>query len=618
MHTPLAFPPPPQSGSPTPPSVLSSRLRVLERLGASRRTDVLLAVASGPMGFERPVVVKRPAPGITDTELDDVRRELLREATAYARAAHPALVRLYDFVEDGGLPTLVLEHVDGLSLPRALTALRARGEVLDDAASRYVAYRLFVAVAALHGARDPLTREFAAVIHRDICPANVLLPWDGFVRVCDLGDSRLGGVMPDTRPGERHGTMGYLAPEQVRGESATVRTDVYSACIVVRELLLRAPAFSREGRTEAELLRAMAEADLTPIEHLRADLPRDLVWALGTGLARDPERRTITAEEMAEILRRGFDVERGRRALVERLVPLRSRRVGGSRPTLSEDDLEDSDLGCDDPGETPVTLLDPPRSSRYARLRDSQSADTSRPPPLAESAVVPVAPPIPRPASPYTPQPLVAPPLAPARPMWSSAPPALVYEAPTPSQELRRDGPSTARILAVAAAASIVAGAVIGGILAMHENGAPAADGSASAARPPVVSAPPVAAQPTLAASPASPAAQPAPSAPSKAPPVARPSVAPPSAPPPPPAAGPRVDPTPAADAELPSLKPGTGAILTDASERGHRVFVDGRLAGGGGAPIVVSCGLREVRVGSRGRLRQVNVPCGGAVPVRR
>ncbi|MCA9587123.1 MAG: protein kinase, partial [Myxococcales bacterium] len=522
MHTPLAFPPPPSSGSPTPPMVLSSRLRVLERLGAGRRSDVLLAIASGPMGFERPVVIKRPAPGLAGDELEAVRRELLREATAYSRASHPALVRLYDFVEDNLLPTLVLEHVDGLSLARIVTKLRARGEVLDDASSMFVAYRLFVALGALHGARDPLTREFAAVIHRDVCPANVLVPWDGFARLGDLGDARIGGTIPDTRPGERHGTMGYLAPEQVRGESATVRTDVYSACIVLRELLLRAPAFSREGRTEAELLRAMADADLTPIDHLRSDLPRELAWALGVGLARDPERRTIGAEEMSDILRRAIDVEGARRALVERLVPLRTRatRLHGS-PTVPDADsateLDDSDVGCDDPDETPITMMAAPRDSKYARLRDSQSADTSRPPPLAESAVVPVAAPValaaPRVARVTSLVP-VAPPVArlgvatppQMRPQWSSAPPALVYEPPTPSQEMRRPM-STPRILAFAAAASVLAGAAIGGVFALHENRVTTRDAAPTTPAPPSLATPPRAptTRPTVATPPSAP-----------------------------------------------------------------------------------------------------------------
>jgi eukaryotic-like serine/threonine-protein kinase len=623
MHTPLAFPPPPSSGSPTPPMVLSSRLRVLERLGAGRRTDVLLAIASGPMGFERPVVIKRPAPGLSGHELEAVRRELLREATAYSRAGHPALVRLYDFVEDNLLPTLVLEHIDGLSLARIVTKLRARGEMLDDASSMFVAYRLFVGLGALHGARDPLTREFAAVIHRDVCPANVLVPWDGFARLGDLGDARIGGTMPDTRPGERHGTMGYLAPEQVRGESATVRTDVYSACIVLRELLLRAPAFSREGRTEVELLRAMADADLTPIERLRSDLPRELVWALGVGLARDPERRTIGAEEMSDILRRAIDVEGARRGLVERLVPLRTRatRLHGS-PTVPDVDsateLDDSDLGCDDPDETPITLMTGPRDSKYARLRDSQSADTSRPPPLAESAVVPIAPvalaaprvapvtSLMRPGAPPPSPRLVVPTPPQMRPQWSSAPPALVYEPPTPSQEMRRPM-STPRILSFAAVASVLAGAAIGGVFALHENRVTTRDAA------PTAPAPTAPAPPSLAAPPPAPApTAPAPTAP------ARPSLAAPAlAPTTPPAPAPVVAPGPVTPAPV-ALKPGTGRVITDAAERGHRVWVDGRLVGAGGAPLVVSCGWRRVRVGSHGRLKQVAVPCGGDVLVRR
>ena len=186
---------------------------IVRRLGVSPTSEVLLAVSRGPLGFERTVVLKRL---LVDVDAEDGvagSARLGREALAYARLAHPAIVRLYDFVEDDGRLTLVLEHVDGLSLARVLAGLRVSGDDLDEACVWYVAYRIFLALAAAHAARDPMTREFAPVIHRDVSPGNVLVPWDGYVKLTDFGVARLAGFASDTRPGVVKGTIGYLAPE---------------------------------------------------------------------------------------------------------------------------------------------------------------------------------------------------------------------------------------------------------------------------------------------------------------------------------------------------------------------------------------------------------------------
>ncbi|HSO33445.1 MAG TPA: serine/threonine-protein kinase, partial [Labilithrix sp.] len=302
----------------TPPAALPdlSGYEIVRRLGVSASSEVLLAVARGPYGFARTVVLKRLV-----TETSDGHARLAREARAYARLTHPAIVRLYDFVEDAGRLTLVLEHVDGVSLKRVMEA--GRSARLDDASVWYVGYRIFLALAAAHAAREPMTREFAPVIHRDVSPGNVLVPWDGYVKLSDFGIARLAGVADDTRPGVIKGTVGYLAPEQVRGETVSVRTDVYAACLVLRELLLGAPVFPGAGQTEMERLAAMAAPRLLPLAALRPGLPVAVTDALDRGLSAEPDRRSVTAEEMASLLRSVVDVELARARLVAFVARLR-------------------------------------------------------------------------------------------------------------------------------------------------------------------------------------------------------------------------------------------------------------------------------------------------------
>ncbi len=287
---------------------------VVRRLGMGGTSEVLLATSRGPFDFARYVVIKRLLPRYRKDPT--MARMLAHEAMAYARLSHPAIVRLYEFLADQGELALVLEYVDGITLARLRSTLRARGHRLGDDAAYYVAKRVFAALAAAHAARDPATGVPAPVVHRDVSPGNVLVPRDGFVKLADFGIAKVSGTLSDTHDGLIKGTDGYMAPEQVRGGIITPATDVYAACLVLRELLTGRPAFTRGAATELEFLRMMAEPEIPPIELLRAGLPAPVVDALRRGLAANPAARTLDAAEMVALMSRVVDGERGRAALV--------------------------------------------------------------------------------------------------------------------------------------------------------------------------------------------------------------------------------------------------------------------------------------------------------------
>jgi serine/threonine-protein kinase len=315
-----------------PESTPLGRYEIVKRLGGGETSEVVLAVSHGPHGFERTVVLKRLLPRYqADTSMG---QRLATEAVAYARLTHPAIVRLYDFFDLEGQAVLVVEYVDGPSLRELQTMLRARRETLSDPVAFYIASRVFAALAAAHSARDPRSGEFAPVIHCDVSPGSVLLPWDGFVKLGDFGFAKVKGLtsdVSDTRHGLLKGTVGYMAPEQVLGETVTARTDVYAACLLLRELLLATPTFA-PGVPELEALRAMAETELPPIETLRGGLSPAFAAAMRRGLARDPEARTLTAAEMVGILRRETDLARAQTLLETTLARFRSSEARASTP----------------------------------------------------------------------------------------------------------------------------------------------------------------------------------------------------------------------------------------------------------------------------------------------
>lgn len=304
----------PESISPTP----IGRFRVLRRLASGATTDVLLARAEGS---DRIVALKVLLQQFrSDPAFEQV---FVREAAAYARLSHPAIVQLYEFFAVDGQFVMVLEYVDGLPLHKLRAMLSIGGEKVEDSAALFIASRVFEALAAAHSARDPDTGALAPVIHRDINPSNVLVPWDANVKVSDFGIAKAGGTQADTKMGFVKGTYGYLAPEQVKGESFTVRGDVYAASLLLWELLARRKAIQRGAMSESGVLRAMEHPEFPSLDALRPEIDPLVRDAVQRGLAVNPDDRSITAEEMVGVLAGVMKADEGRMTLAQAIARVR-------------------------------------------------------------------------------------------------------------------------------------------------------------------------------------------------------------------------------------------------------------------------------------------------------
>lgn len=344
--------------------------RIVRRLALGERSEVLLARVYGPYGFQRTVALKRL---IGSHAHDPARlRQLAAEAIAYARLSHSAIVRLYDFVDLDGAPALVLEYVPGASLDALLATTRERGVRLGDDEIVYVGARVFAALAAAHGARHPETGEFSPVIHRNVSPTNVLVSTHGEVKLTDFGVARVAGVSDETPSGTLLGTYGYMAPEQILGDGVTVRADVYSAGLLLWEMLAGRHAFQRESLPELEILQAMASPRIAPIERIRPDLPPALCDAIGRALRPDPDAR-IGAREILDVLRGHVASAKARGGLADEL--------GRARQRLSTV-----------PDTAPPEWVDPDATSRHATIPPSELVPAARSPIRTETPTSIVAP----------------------------------------------------------------------------------------------------------------------------------------------------------------------------------------------------------------------------------
>jgi eukaryotic-like serine/threonine-protein kinase len=219
---------------------------------------------------------------------DDVfRQRFVHEARAAGEVQHRHLVPIVDAGEIDGRPYLAVEFVAGRTLEARIAS---EGPLPLDAAVRLVAH--------VGSGLDALHR--AGIVHRDVKPSNVMIDEEGSAKLTDFGLAKGRAYTVLTKPGTVMGTLDYIAPELLRGASASPASDVYAlGCLAYEAVTGRAPF---GDKTMFEL--AAAHLNLEPADPTlyRDDLPSAMWWAIQQALAKDPEKRPPTGKAFANLV----------------------------------------------------------------------------------------------------------------------------------------------------------------------------------------------------------------------------------------------------------------------------------------------------------------------------
>jgi serine/threonine-protein kinase len=219
-------------------------------------------------------------------EADSAGARFQREADATRRLRHPNIVTVFEYGEQGRIRFIAMEFLKGREL-RAL--LRERGRLaLDEAVS--VMVQLLDAIGHSHG---------QGVVHRDIKPSNVMVLEGGRIKVLDFGVARIESAA-FTQMGSMLGTPTYMAPEQIRGEAADGRADLWAAAVVLYEMLAGRPPFTASGINE--VMRVVSLQEPAPLSSLNAGLPVTLDDVLRRALAKRRDERFQHAGQFADAL----------------------------------------------------------------------------------------------------------------------------------------------------------------------------------------------------------------------------------------------------------------------------------------------------------------------------
>ncbi len=271
------------------------RYRTVLPLGQGGTADVHLAVAEGPAGFRKLVVLKVLKPSLShDPEL---REMFLREARLAARLQHPNIVQTYEVLDQGSAPVIVMEYLDGQPLSQLIVSGRGVGFTLP------LQLRVLIdALGGLHAAHE--LRDFdgtpLGVVHRDVSPHNLFVTVEGQSKVLDFGIAKLDRSIVETEVGTIKGKIRYMAPEQLRGETLDRRADLYAAGVILWEALVGERMW--KGVDENEIRARVSAGDLPRPASLRSDTPAALDRICQRALARDPRDRPPTALALADEL----------------------------------------------------------------------------------------------------------------------------------------------------------------------------------------------------------------------------------------------------------------------------------------------------------------------------
>ncbi|HEY7955761.1 MAG TPA: protein kinase [Polyangia bacterium] len=263
------------------------RYRILRPLGEGGMGRLYLGEAEGASGFSRRVVVK-----LVKHELDPgLTRALLDEARLVSSLVHRNIVPVLDLDEASGERLVILEHVDGMDLRQLLE----KRERLTWPLAVFIGSEVAAGLDYAHRKSDPAGRPLA-IVHRDVSPANILLSWEGEVKLTDFGVAKF-ARSDDGSLGGLKGNLGYMAPEQARGEPVDARADLFALGVVLYEALTGKNPF--RARTDLLTLARLREGE---VPRLPASHPPALAEAIARATAPDPRARFSTAAALRAAL----------------------------------------------------------------------------------------------------------------------------------------------------------------------------------------------------------------------------------------------------------------------------------------------------------------------------
>lgn len=271
------------------------RFELIRKIATGGMAELFLARFTGPGGFEKRCALKRILPQFAEDE--EFTRMFLNEAKVAAMFDHPNLAQIFELGTDDatGQHFIAMELINGMDLRQLQRMCRDRGEDVPAEIAAYMMVQALDGLAYAHEFRDPNTNRPLHLVHRDVSPQNILVSFEGAIKLVDFGIVKANTTEGHTQTGMLKGKIAYMSPEQATGEKLDARSDVFSIGAVLYELVTGVKPF--RATTEIMTLKAILELDPQPITHFVPDCPQGIEKAIYRSLSKRREDRHQNARE---------------------------------------------------------------------------------------------------------------------------------------------------------------------------------------------------------------------------------------------------------------------------------------------------------------------------------
>jgi serine/threonine protein kinase len=287
------------SPSPKKQPIPFGRYLLLDRINIGGMAEVWRGKVFGAGGFERLVAIKRILPNIAEDE--EFISMFQDEAKISVLLTHANICQIYELNRIGPSLYIAMEYVPGKDLRSIFERARKKGEPPPVPLICYVIGKLCEGLDYAHRKKDGHGRDLN-VVHRDVSPQNVLISFEGEVKVIDFGIAKATGKVTKTQAGILKGKFGYMSPEQIRGLPLDRRSDVFAIGVCLYELLTGERLFV--GESDFQVLEKVRKAEVLPPSTYNRKIPEALERIVLKALAKDPSERFQYASELADELQR--------------------------------------------------------------------------------------------------------------------------------------------------------------------------------------------------------------------------------------------------------------------------------------------------------------------------
>ncbi|QSQ24508.1 serine/threonine protein kinase [Pyxidicoccus parkwayensis] len=273
------------------------KYRLVDRIAVGGMAEIFLAHQTHEDGHESPVVIKRIRPHLSKHAA--FVKMFLNEARLAAQLNHPNVVQIHDLGKIAESYFIAMEYVAGRDMRRVVPKAEALGIPFPLVYAVKIASQVCAGLHHAHTKVD-LYGNPLNIVHRDVSPENVVVAFDGSVKILDFGIAKAANQVEQTRTGEIKGKLSYMSPEQCLGKPLDCRSDIFSLGVVLYEWLTGFKLFT--GESEVAVMRSITEGKIYAPSYFREDLPERLEVILMKALERDRDKRYQTAAQMQKDL----------------------------------------------------------------------------------------------------------------------------------------------------------------------------------------------------------------------------------------------------------------------------------------------------------------------------